>query len=252
MISIKSTREIELMRHAGQIVAACLNYIEPFIKEGVSTLELDTLCEQFILSKGAKPNFKGYQGFSGTICSSINHVLVHGVPRRSDVLKNGDIISIDVGCEYKGYHGDGAWTFAVGEISDEAAQLMKVTENALYAGLKVVKPGVRVGDISHAIGQAIKPYGYGIPLDYTGHGIGRHLHEDPSVLNDGKPGIGMILKEGMTLCIEPMVQIGTARTKVLADGWSVVSADHSLTAHYEHAIVITKDGYEILTSIKED
>lgn len=248
MISIKSDREIQMMKEAGRITAACLKYIEPFIKEGVSTLELDALCEKFILSQGAKPNFKGYQGFSGTICSSINHVLVHGIPNKHDILKNGDIITIDVGCNYKGYHGDGAWTFAVGEISDEAKQLMEVTKASLFEGLKAVKAGARIGDISYAIASVIKPYGYGIPMDFTGHGIGRNLHEDPAVFNDGEAGRGFILKEGMTLCIEPMVQIGTSKTKILADGWTVISADKSLTAHYEHAVVVTKDGYEILTT----
>lgn len=252
MISIKSPREIELMREAGNIVAGCLKYIEPFIREGVSTYELDLLCEKFIRDAGATPSFKGYQGFSGSICSSINEVLVHGIPSKKDVLKNGDIISIDVGCIYKGYHGDGAWTFAVGEISDAAKQLLDVTEKALYEGLKMCKPGAHISDVSHAVGAAIKPYGYGIPMDYSGHGIGRNLHEDPAVFNDGIAGKGVVLKEGMTFCVEPMVQIGTSKTKVLSDGWSVVSADHSLCAHFEHTIVITKDGHEILTAIKEE
>lgn len=251
MITTKSAREIELMRKAGWIVAKTLEQVEQYIKPGVSTLELDKICEDIIRSYDATPSFKGYGGFSGSICASVNEELVHGIPNKNKILKDGDIISIDVGACYKGYHGDSAWTFGVGTISEEAKQLMQVTKDSLYEGLKVAKAGIHIGDVSYAIGQYIKQFGYGIPMEYTGHGIGRNLHEDPAVFNDGKQGKGLILKEGMTICIEPMVQMGTPLTKVLKDDWTVVSKDGSLTAHYEHTVVITKDGCEILTTLNQ-
>lgn len=250
MITNKSQREISLMRQAGWIVAKTLEVIEPYIKPGVSTFELDQICEKTIRSYGATPSFKGYQGFSGSICASVNEELVHGIPKRSKILKEGDIISIDVGAYYKGYHGDGAWTFAVGEVSEQAKQLMQVTHDALYKGIEAVRDGVYIGDVSHAIGSYIKQFGYGIPMEYTGHGIGRNLHEDPAVFNDGMPNKGFLLKEGMTICIEPMVQLGKPFTKVLSDNWTVISKDKSLTAHYEHTIAVTKEGCEILTTTK--
>lgn len=250
MITNKSQREISLMKQAGWIVAKTLEIIEPYIKPGISTYELDQICEKTIRSYGATPSFKGYQGFSGSICSSVNEVLVHGIPSKSVILKEGDIITIDVGAQYKGYHGDGAWTFAVGEVSEQAKQLMQVTHDALYKGLEVVRDGVHLGDVSHAIGSYIKQFGYGIPMEYTGHGIGRNLHEDPAIFNDGQPNKGVLLKEGMTICIEPMVQLGKPFTKVLSDNWTVVSKDKSLTAHYEHTVAVTKDGCEILTTTK--
>lgn len=248
MIATKSEREIDLMRKAGWIVAKTLEDIQPYIKAGVSTYELDQICEKMIRSYGAKPSFKGYQGFTGSICSSVNEVLVHGIPSKKVILKDGDIITVDVGAQYQGYHADGAWSFAVGEISEQAQLLMQVTHDSLYKGLEVVREGVHLGDVSHAIGSYIKQFGFGIPMEYTGHGIGRHLHEDPAVFNDGKPNKGILLKEGMTICIEPMVQLGKPFTKVLADDWTVVSKDGSLTAHYEHTIVVRKDGCEILTT----
>lgn len=250
MITNKSQREISLMKQAGWIVAKTLEVIEPYIKPGISTYELDQICEKTIRSYGATPSFKGYQGFSGSICSSVNEVLVHGIPSKSVILKEGDIITIDVGAQYKGYHGDGAWTFAVGEVSEQAKQLMQVTHDALYKGLEVVRDGVHLGDVSHAIGSYIKQFGFGIPMEYTGHGIGRNLHEDPAIFNDGQPNKGVLLKEGMTICIEPMVQLGKPFTKVLSDNWTVVSKDKSLTAHYEHTVAVTKDGCEILTTTK--
>ena len=252
MITNKSKREIDLMRKAGWIVAKTLEIVEPHIKPGVSTYELDKICEEAIFSYDATPSFKGYQGFSGSICTSVNEVLVHGIPSKEKILQEGDIITIDVGANYKGYHGDGAWTFAVGEVSDDAKKLMQVTHDALYKGLEVAKAEVYIGDVSHAIGSYIKQFGYGIPMEYTGHGIGRNLHEDPPVFNDGQPNRGVLLKEGMTICIEPMVHIGKPFTKVLSDNWTVISKDKSLTAHYEHTIVITKDGCEILTTTRQE
>ena len=199
-----------------------------------------------IRQQGASPSFKGYGGFPASICTSINSVLVHGIPDQT-VLKDGDLISIDIGACYKGYHGDAAWTFAVGRVSEEAVRLMEVTRQSLFIGLEQAKPGNRLSDISHAIGEFVEAHGYSVPIDYTGHGIGTHLHEEPAIPNFGSPGKGILLKEGMTFAIEPMVHAGKPHTRVLADDWTVVTKDGSLAAHYEHTIVITKDGYEILT-----
>lgn len=252
MVTSKSTRELEFMRYAGSVVASVLDRLKDHIKPGVSTLYLDQLAEQWIHEAGCTPSFKGYGGFPGSICTSVNEVLVHGIPSSDMILNDGDVISIDVGANYKGYHGDSAWTFPVGTISSEAEKLLQVTHDSLYEGLKSAKAGNYLGDISHAIGSYIKPFGFGIPMDFTGHGIGRNLHEDPAIFNDGVPGKGILLKPGMTLCIEPMVQIGTHQTMIdPMDKWTVRSKDHSLTAHYEHTIVITQDGYEILTKINE-
>lgn len=249
MLTTKSAREIELMRHAGHIVAHTLDYIKPFLKPGISTYEIDKLCHQHIEELGATPNFLNYNGFPNAVCTSVNEVLVHGIPSKTVILKDGDIITIDCGALYKGYHSDGAWTFEIGNVKDEVKTLLKVTEQSLYNGLSVIKPGARIGDISFAIGQTIKPYGFGIPMDYSGHGIGRNLHEDPAIFNDGSPNKGMILKEGMTFCVEPMVHLGKPLTQVLSDNWTVISKDRSITAHFEHMVVVTKDGYEILTKL---
>lgn len=251
MITTKSEREIERMRHAGLIVALAREAVAEAIRPGVTTRQLDAIAERVIRSHGATPSFKGYNGFPAALCTSINHVLVHGIPDHT-ALKDGDIISIDLGACYQGYHGDSAWTYAVGEVSDEAKKLMQVTKEALFAGLKQAKPGNRLGDISHAIGEYAESFGYSLPLDYTGHGIGTHLHEEPPIPNVGTPGKGILLKEGMTLAIEPMVHAGKPFTRVLSDNWTVVTKDSSLAAHYEHTILITKDGYEILTINRED
>ena len=199
-----------------------------------------------IRQQGASPSFKGYGGFPASICTSVNSVLVHGIPDQT-ALKDGDLISIDIGACYKGYHGDAAWTFAVGRVSEEAVRLMEVTRQSLFIGLEQAKPGNRLSDISHAIGDFVEAHGYSVPIDYTGHGIGTHLHEEPAIPNFGSPGKGILLKEGMTFAIEPMVHAGKPHTRVLADDWTVVTKDGSLAAHYEHTIVITHDGYEILT-----
>ncbi len=251
MITTKSNREITIMREAGRIAALALYEVGAAIRPGITTAQLDKIAERVIVENGAIPSFKGYHGFPSTICASINSVLVHGIPDKT-VLKNGDIISIDVGACYKGYHGDNACTFAVGEISDEALQLMEVTKNSLYEGLKHVKAGNRLGDVCHAIGDYVMSRGYSVPYDYTGHGIGSALHEDPAIPNYGDPNVGVILKEGMTLAIEPMVHVGKPFTKVLSDDWTVVTKDNSLTAHYEHTVLVTKDGYEILTVQKKE
>jgi len=246
MITLKSQIEIETMREAGRIVGLAHEAVAKAIRPGVTTLELNAIAEKVIRDHGAIPSFLGYGGFPASICASINDVLVHGIPNHTR-LKDGDIISIDIGAVYKGYHGDSAWTHAVGEISDEAKNLMKVTRESLFIGLQQAKPGNRLGDICHAIGEYVESHGYSVPVDYTGHGIGTELHEEPAIPNYGRAGRGVLLKEGMTLAIEPMVHAGKPQTRVLQDDWTVVSKDGSLAAHYEHTIVITSTGYEILT-----
>lgn len=250
MITIKSKREIEFMRHAGHILALTRNMLEAHVKPGVTTEQLDDLADAFIRSHDAVPAFKDYEGYPKSICTSVNEEVIHGIPSKR-VLKEGDIISIDLGVKYKGYYADSAVTYAVGTIKNELKTLMEVTEKALYVGLEMAKPGNHVSDISHAIESFIKPHGYGIVEDFTGHGIGRELHEAPQVLNYGPPHQGPILKPGMTICIEPMVNLGTKRVKVLKDGWTVITHDKTHSAHFEHMIVITEIGYDILTTLKE-
>ena len=248
MITIKSEREIELLAKAGHIVYLTHQYLAPFIKPGISTEELNRLGEEFIISQGATPSFKGYEGFPYALCISVNEEVVHGFPSKRK-LKDGDIISVDVGACYKGYHGDSAWTYAVGNVSNETKRLMNVCEGALFAGLEQVRPGVRLSDISHAIEEYLTKNGCTTPRDYTGHGIGTNVHEDPAVPNYGAPGRGPRLKKGMCLAIEPMAHLGAKETVTLDDGWTVITKDHSLAAHYEHTIVITDDGYRILTKL---
>ena len=248
MISIKSNREIEIMKEAGRITALALRKVKEAIRPGVSTYELDMIAEETIRACGATPSFKGYNGFPGSICASINNVVIHGIPKKNTILKNGDIISIDCGACYHGYHGDSAWTFVVGTVSSERERLMKVTRESLFEGLKFAKPGNRLSDISHAIEKYVEENKFSVVRDFTGHGVGRNLHEDPMVPNYGEAGHGPVLKEGMTLAIEPMVCAGNYQVRILADDWTTVTCDHSDSAHFEHSIVITKDGYKILTT----
>ena len=248
MIVTKDQREIELMREAGRIVALVHDHLKDYIKPGVTTQDINVFCEKIIRDAGATPSFLNLYGFPGAVCTSINEVVVHGIPDNTK-LREGDIISVDVGACYKGYHSDSAWTYAVGQISEDAAHLMKVTEESLYAGLAQVKPGNRLSDISHAVQIYLESHGCSTPRDYTGHGIGSQVHEDPAVPNYGAPGRGPRLKEGMALAIEPMAHLGRCETDVLDDDWTVVTRDRSLAAHYEHTIVITSDGYEILTKL---
>jgi len=248
MIICKTPREIEIMREAGRIVALTHQELQKHIKPGITTLELDRIAEDFIRSQGAIPSFKGYNGFPGSICASVNEELVHGIPGPR-VLKDGDIISIDIGAMYNGYHGDSAWTYPVGKISDAAQHLLTVTEQALYEGLNQAKPGNRLSDISHAIQTYVEKHGYSVVEEYVGHGIGQKLHEDPPVPNYGLPNRGPLLKKGMTLAIEPMVNQGKRYVRVLSNNWTVVTMDNSLCAHFEHTIVITDNGYEILTQL---
>lgn len=252
MIQIKSQREIELMREAGRILDLTRKMLEEHIKPGISTLQLDQLAESFIINLGATPSFKGYHGFPGSICTSINEVVVHGIPSNKHILKEGDIITLDFGVNYKGYHADSATTYPVGKVTLEIEKLLEVTEKSLYVGLEQAKPGNQVSDISHAIETYVKPFGYGIVEEFTGHGIGRSLHEDPYVPNFGKPHQGPVLKPGMTFCVEPMVNLGTKRVKILSDNWTTVTTDRKPSAHFEHMIVITETGYEILTIAKKE
>lgn len=251
MITIKSNREIDLMIEAGRITALAHRKVKEAIRPGISTYELDKIAEETIRACGAIPSFKGYGGFPGSICASINNVVVHGIPKKSTILKNGDIISVDIGANYKGYHGDSAMTHGVGEVSESRKKLMEVTEASLYKGLEQAKPGNRLSDISHAIEGYVLEHGYSVVKDFTGHGIGRNLHEDPAIPNYGEAGHGPILKPGMTLAIEPMVNAGKYSVRILSDDWTTVTVDRSDSAHFEHTIVITENGYRILT-IEED
>src|SRR5690625_370716 len=248
MIILKTPREIDIMREAGKIVALTHEELKKHVKPGITTKELDRIAEEFIQSKGATPSFKGYNGFRGSICTSVNEELVHGIPGNR-TLKEGDVISIDIGANYNGYHGDSAWTYPVGEIDEETKKLLEVTEASLYEGIKQVKPGHRLTDISHAIESYVNPYGYTIVREYGGHGIGQGLHEDPHISNFGPPNKGPRLKEGMVLAIEPMVNLGERYVKTLSDQWTVVTEDGKNCAHFEHTVSVTKDGYEILTKI---
>ena len=243
MITIKSEREIELMREAGKMVSMTHQYLKNFIKPGITTKELDRLAEEYIRKMGGVPTCKGYEGFPATLCTSVNDTVVHGIPDNYK-LKDGDIITIDMVIGYKGYQGDAAWTYAVGEISDDKKYLMEHTEKALYEG---VKPGNRIGDISNAVEEYANKHHLGVVKELCGHGIGREMHEDPEVPNYGTKGTGPKLREGMVICIEPMLNLGTADIYMLDDEWTIKTDDGKPAAHYEHTILVTKDGYEILT-----
>lgn len=247
MIIVKSKREIDIMKEAGRITAYAHEMVEKHIRPGISTKELDEIAEKAILEQGAIPSFKGYGGFPGTICSSINSEVVHGIPSFNRVLKDGDIISVDIGAYFKGYHGDAARTHGVGKISYEAAKLIDVTKQSFYEGLKYCKEGYRLSDVSHAIQTFVESHGFSIVRNYVGHGIGQDLHEDPQIPNYGLPNKGPRLKSGMVFAIEPMVNFGECEVKTLQDGWTVVTMDNSLSAHYENTLVITEDEPELLT-----
>ena len=250
MISIKSDYEIELLRHAGHIVYLTHQYLKDYVKPGITTKELDKLAEDFIRSHDATPSFKNYNGFPASICTSINDEVVHGIPSNRK-LKNGDIISIDIGACYKGYHGDSAWSYAVGSITDKKKYLLFHTEQALYEGLKEIKPGARIGDISNAVEIYANKHRLGVVRELVGHGVGSHLHEEPDVPNFGKRGTGPILKEGMVIAVEPMLNLGTREVFMLDDDWTIITGDNKPSAHFEHTVVVTKDGYKILTGDDE-
>ena len=246
MISIKSNEEIELLRIAGEITGSTHNYLKSFIKPGITTLELDKLAEDYILKRGATPSFKGYDGFPGTVCASINNEVVHGIPS-GRTLKEGDIISLDIGACYKGYHGDSAWTYAVGEISEDKKYLLEHTEKSLFKGLAAIHDGCHVGDIGYAVSKYAKEHNLGVVRELVGHGVGSDVHEEPDVPNYGSRGCGPVLKEGMVIAVEPMLNLGTRKVYMLEDGWTIITADNKPSAHFEHTVLVTKDGYEILT-----
>lgn len=246
MITIKSDREIELLKKAGNIVYKTHQYLIPYIKEGITTLELDRLAEDFIRSQDATPSFKGYGGFPASICTSINNQVVHGIPGKTK-LKKGDIISIDIGACYKGYHGDSAWTYKVGDVSKEVEYLLEHTEKSLFVGLEQVKPGNRIGDIGYAIEAYALEHNLGVVKELVGHGVGSSVHEDPDIPNYGRKNTGPVIKEGMVFAIEPMLNLGTADIYMLDDDWTIETDDGMPSAHFEHTIVVTKDGYQILT-----
>jgi len=248
MIICKTPREIEIMREAGKIVALTHQELKKHIAPGITTKELDVIAEKFIRNCDAVPSFKGYNGFRGSICASVNNELVHGIPSNR-VLKNGDIISLDIGAKYNGYHGDSAWTYPVGSIDEETQKLLDVTENSLFIGLKEAKPGERLSNISHAIQTYVEQNNFSIVREYVGHGIGQDLHEAPQIPHYGPPNKGPRLKPGMVLCVEPMVNAGSRYVKTLADNWTVVTVDGKMCAHFEHTIAITETGYEILTHV---
>ncbi|MBN9656068.1 type I methionyl aminopeptidase [Halobacillus litoralis] len=246
MIICKTSRELDIMREAGRIVALTHQKLEQKIQPGITTGELDKIADEFIRSMDAIPSFKGYNGFRGSICASVNEELVHGIPG-DRVLNEGDIISIDIGAKYKGYHGDSAWTYPVGTVDDETMELLRVTEQSLFKGLDEAKPGVRLSNISHAIQSFVEPEGFSIVREYVGHGVGQELHEDPQIPHYGPPNKGPRLKPGMVLAVEPMVNAGSRYVKTLGDHWTVVTQDGKRCAHFEHTIAITDEGYEILT-----
>lgn len=246
MINIKTDNEIELMRHAGKVVGDTLAALEEVIKPGITTAEIDKIAEELIIKQGAKPSFKGYEGFPGTICASVNEEIVHGFPGKR-MLKEGDIISIDCGAILDGYQGDAARTFPVGKVSEEAEKLIKITKESFFKGVEKAVVGNRLGDISWAVQQHAESNGFSVVRDFVGHGIGREMHEDPEVPNFGRPGRGLRLSHGLVIAIEPMINIGRYNVRVMPNGWTVVTADGSLSAHYENTVAILKDGPEILT-----
>ncbi|QAY67878.1 type I methionyl aminopeptidase [Paenibacillus protaetiae] len=248
MIVCKSESELRHMREAGRIVADTHRIMAQAVKPGITTAELDEIAEAYIRSQGAVPSFKGYNGFPASICASVNDELVHGFPG-SRKLNEGDIISIDIGAQYEGYHGDSAWTYAVGSVSGEVRRLLEVSEQSLYAGLALIRPDVRLSTVSHEIQRVVEAAGFSIVREFVGHGIGKDLHEEPQIPNYGLPNQGPLLKPGMVLCIEPMVNIGERYVRTLEDNWTVVTEDSSWCAHFEHTVAVTENGFEILTAL---
>ncbi|MGN0985957.1 MAG: type I methionyl aminopeptidase [Candidatus Enterenecus sp.] len=247
MITLKSSRELDCMRKAGRITAAARKLAGELVVPGVTTLEIDTAVRKFIESQGGKPSFLGYGGFPGSACISVNDVVIHGIPSKKIVLKEGDIVSVDVGAYVDGFHGDCAATYACGAVSDEARRLIEVTEQSFWEGIKFARAGQRVSDISHAVQQYVERHGYSVVRDFVGHGVGTKLHEAPEVPNYGPAGHGARFQPGMTIAVEPMVCQGDWQVKVLKDGWTTVTADGSLAAHYENTLLITEGDPEILT-----
>ena len=249
MIILKSPDEVAKMRVAGGIVAETIDTVLAAVEPGVSTADLDVVAEAFIRERKATPSFKGYRGFPASICASLNEEVVHGIPSPKRILKEGDVLSLDFGAIWDGYHADSAVTVFVGEPpSAEAEKLVRVTEEALEAGISQIRPGGRLSDISHAVQQVVEGAGFSVVREYVGHGVGRSLHEDPQIPNYGFPDRGPELRPGLVVAVEPMVTMGDWKTRVLADDWTVVTADRSLAAHFEHTIAVTEDGREVLTA----
>ncbi len=250
MISIKSSREIALMKKAGSILANVFEVLEPLCKPGVTTNYLSQIAEKVIREAGGIPEEKGYYGYPAAICTSVNDEVVHGIPSNRK-LKNGDIVSLDIVVSYQGYMADACRTFPVGKISQSAQKLIDVTKECFFKAMEFARPGNHIGDLSHAVQSHAEANGFSVTRDYTGHGLGKSMHEDPMVPNYGLSGKGVVLKEGMTIAVEPIILEGRKETKVLPDDWTAVTIDGKLAAHYENSIVITKDGYEILTKLEE-
>ena len=247
MITIRTPEEIEKIALASKLTADTLSLLEKTVRPGISTLELDRIAEEYIRSNGGIPSCKGYEGYPASLCTSVNDMVVHGIPSAKKILRKGDIISIDLVVELNGYMGDSCITIPVGHTNKKNLQLIEVTEQALFAGIKQAVPGNHVGDIGYAVEKTVKPYGYGVLREYVGHGIGTDMHEDPEEPNYGTPGHGPRLEEGMVICIEPMITMGSPDILTLRDGWGVVTADGKPAAHIEHTVAITKDGPKILT-----
>ena len=252
MIQVKNSAQLNAMKAAGRITGETLLVARELVRPGISTKELDNAIRAYIEKCGAKPSFLGYHGFPGSACISINDEVIHGIPNAKRFLQEGDIVKIDVGACINGFHGDSARTIPVGKVSEEALQLISATRDSFFAGAQMAVAGNRIGDIGSAISEAIRPYGYGVVREFIGHGIGRNVHEEPDVPNYGTAGRGVRLCNGMTLAIEPMINLGTEKVIVLPDGWTVKTADGSLSAHYENTIAVTPDGVEILTLIDND
>lgn len=248
-VELKNAGEIDRMRAAGRIVAEILDALEAKVAPGVSTWDLDQLAERLIREKGARPAFKGYRGFPACLCTSLNHEVVHGIPSKARVLAPGDLLKLDFGVVVDGFFGDSARTVAVGKVSEEARRLSEATRASLEAGIRAMVPGNRVGDIGHAVQATVEPLGFSVVRDFVGHGIGRHLHESPQVPNYGRPGTLELLRPGMVLAVEPMVNAGTAAVDVLDDDWTAVTVDGKLSSHWEHTILISEHGPEVLTRL---
>ena len=247
MIVLKTSRELAIMREAGRISARALKLAGEAVEPGVSTWEIDRVVRHYIEEQGAKPSFLGYGGFPASACISVNEVVIHGIPHKGQILKHGDIVSIDIGAFYEGFTGDNAFTFPCGDVSKEARDLLDTTRESLFEGIRAAKAGNRIGDVGSAVQRYVEARGYSVVRDYVGHGVGAKLHEDPSVPNFGTPGRGVRLLPGMTIAIEPMVNAGVHTVKTLSDGWTTVTTDGKLSAHFEHSVAITTDGPVILT-----
>jgi methionyl aminopeptidase len=248
MVILKSREEVEKMHKAGQIVAKTLNLLADHVKPGITTMELDAIAEGEIRKAGATPSFKGYRGFPASLCVSINEEVVHGIPSYKK-LRDGDVVSLDLGAIWQGFHGDAARTFIVGKADDQAMQLMRVTEESLMLGIEQARAGNRIGDIGYAVQNYVESHGFSVVREFVGHGIGRNLHEDPQIPNYGNPGQGPRIKMGMVIAIEPMVCMGKPEVEIMSDNWTAVTKDRSLAAHFEHSIAITDNGPWILTTV---